>query len=92
LFDLERYIGDIVADLFGEDRYFADPQAFWVSQEAAIAERVEAYTQAGWSDVVVLPTGEPFHAWEHERTPKRKGGKVFVAVGPRGDVAFHEGY
>ncbi|MBN9926985.1 hypothetical protein JND40_14820, partial [Listeria monocytogenes] len=33
-----------------------------------------------------------FHAWEHERTPKRKGGKVFVAVGARGDVAFHEGY
>ncbi|MDX5983226.1 ParB/RepB/Spo0J family partition protein [Sphingomonas echinoides] len=92
LFDLDRYTGDIVSDLFGEDRYFADPQAFWASQEAAIAERVEAYVQSGWSDVVVLPTGEPFHAWEHERTPKRKGGKVFVAVGPRGDVAFHEGY
>ena len=92
LFDLDRYTGQIVSDLFGEDRYFADPQAFWASQEAAIAERAEAYTQAGWSDVVILPTGDPFHAWEHERTPKRKGGKVFVAVGPRGDVAFHEGY
>ncbi|RZF64311.1 ParB/RepB/Spo0J family partition protein [Sphingomonas populi] len=92
LFDIDGYPGDIVSDLFGDDRYFADPQTFWTAQNAALAERGEAYVQAGWPDVVVLPTGEPFHTWEHERTPKRKGGKVFVAVGPRGDVTFHEGY
>ena len=38
------------------------------------------------------PTGDAFHGWEHVRCPKRKGGKVFLAVGARGDVAVHEGY
>jgi ParB family chromosome partitioning protein len=92
LFDLDSYSGSIVSDLFGEDRYFADAQMFWTAQEAAIAERADAYREAGWQDVVILPTGEPFHSWDHERTPKRRGGKVFVAVGSRGDVTFHEGY
>jgi len=92
LFDLDSFPGEIVSDLFGEDRYFADPQAFWASQNAAIAERADGYREAGWGDVIILPTGEPFHTWEHERTPKRKGGKVFIAVGARGDVAVHEGY
>lgn len=92
LFDLDSFSGEIVSDLFGEDRYFADPQAFWASQNTAIAERTDGYREAGWRDVVILPTGEPFHAWEHERTPKRKGGKIFIAVGTRGDVAIHEGY
>ncbi|MEV5032361.1 ParB/RepB/Spo0J family partition protein [Sphingobium sp. LMC3-1-1.1] len=92
LFDLASFPGSIVSDLFGEERYFADASIFWTSQEAAIAQRAEVYRQAGWQDVVILPVGEPFHSWDHECTPKRKGGKVFIAVGPRGDVTFHEGY
>ena len=92
LFDVEGYEGGIVADLFGEDRYFADVSAFWTAQQAAIAVRVEAYRDAGWRDVVLLPQGEPFHGWDHERCPKRKGGKVYVVTSHRGDVAFHEGY
>jgi len=92
LFDVERYDGGIVADLFGEDRYFADVAAFWQAQNAAIETRVEEYRDVGWRDVVLLPQGEPFHGWEYERCPKRKGGKVYVVTSPRGDVAFHEGY
>lgn len=92
LFDIERYGGGIVSDLFGDDRYFADVAAFWTAQHEAIEARVETYREAGWNDVVVLPQGEPFHSWEHERCPKRKGGKVYVVVSARGDVAFHEGY
>jgi len=92
LFDLDGFPGSSVSDLFGEERYFADASIFWTSQETAIAERADAYREAGWQDVVILPVGEPFHSWDHERTPKRKGGKVFIAVGPRGDVTFHEGY
>ncbi|BAI98022.1 chromosome partitioning protein ParB [Sphingobium sp. TA15] len=92
LFDLDSFPGSIVSDLFGEERYFADAQIFWTAQEVAIAERADAYREAGWQDVVILPVGEPFHSWDHERTPKRKGGKIFIAVGPRGDVTFHEGY
>ncbi|MFA6125634.1 MAG: ParB/RepB/Spo0J family partition protein [Sphingomonas sp.] len=92
LFDVDGYSGGIVSDLFGDDRYFADVAAFWTAQNEAIEARIETYREAGWSDVVVLPQGEPFHSWEHERCPKRKGGKVYVVVSARGDVAFHEGY
>lgn len=92
LFDLASYQGEIVSDLFGDDRYFASASDFWTAQAAAIEERAESYREAGWAEVVILPTGEPFQSWEHERAPKRKGGKVFVSVGQRGDVTFHEGY
>ncbi|MBZ9648097.1 ParB/RepB/Spo0J family partition protein [Sphingobium sp. 3R8] len=92
LFDVYGYEGAIVADLFSEDRYFADVAAFWTAQTAAIEARVEQYRDAGWRDVVLLPQGEPFHGWDYERCPKRKGGKIYVVTSPRGDVVFHEGY
>jgi ParB family chromosome partitioning protein len=92
LFDLASYEGEIVSDLFGEERYFADSASFWTAQTVAVEGKAVSYREAGWSDAVVLPTGEPFHSWEHERCPKRKGGKVFVAVGAGGDVTIHEGY
>ena len=84
LFDLASYPGEIVSDLFGDERYFADAHAFWTAQNAAIEERAGAYREVGWSEVVILPTGEPFQAYEHERTPKRKGGKVFISIGNPG--------
>ena len=40
----------------------------------------------------VLPTGTAFHTWEYERRTKAKGGRVYISVGHRGDVAVHEGY
>lgn len=82
----------IVADLFGEESYFADAEAFWALQMQAVEERVEACRQAGWADIVVMDRGQPFHTWEHERRAKGKGGKVYVSLGHRGDVTFHEGY
>lgn len=92
LFELTSYAGEIVADLFGDDSYFDSAEQFWTAQTAAIAERAQAYRDAGWSEVVVLPTGEPFSTWEHDRRTKAKGGRVYVSVGSRGDVAFYEGY
>lgn len=92
LFDVDGYDGGIVADLFGEDRYFADAGQFWTAQMAAVEDRVEAYREAGWSEVVILPHGEAFQSWEHERTLKKKGGRVYAALSHRGDVTFHEGY
>ena len=92
LFDLATYPGEIVSYLFGEERWFADAERFWTAQNEAIDAKVVAYETAGWKEVIVLPQGEPFHLWEHQRTPKRKGGKVFVVVGHRGEVAVHEGY
>lgn len=92
LFDLSSFEGGLVSDLFGDDSYFASADAFWTAQSAAVEERVEAYIDAGWSEVIVLQPGDYFQTWEHEKRPKRKGGKVFIAVSQRGDVAFHEGY
>ena len=92
LFDVASYDGAIVSDLFGDERWFADSEAFWAAQNAAVEAKAGAYRDAGWSEVVVLPTGEAFHSWEHERCPKRKQGKVFISVCSRGDVTVHEGY
>jgi ParB family chromosome partitioning protein len=92
LFPLDDYPGRIVSDLFREERYFADPEAFWPLQNAAIAARRDALLAAGWAAVEVLETGKPFAEWEHERVPKAKGGKVFVTVSQQGEVELHEGW
>lgn len=92
LFPLDTYPGQIVADLFGEGGYFADSDLFWQHQKAAIAARREAYLSKGWSDVVVLEPGQSFHLWDHEKTAKRKGGRVYIQISARGEVAIHEGY
>lgn len=92
LFDPEASGVATVTDLFGEDRFFADANAFWTAQEAAIEARREAYLADGWSGVVTLPKTEYFHSWEYEKTPKKKGGRVYIDVRATGEVAFHEGY
>jgi ParB family transcriptional regulator, chromosome partitioning protein len=92
IFDLATYEGELVTDLFGDDSYFASADAFWAAQNAAIDAKAKAYREAGWNDVIILEPGSYFHTWEHERRPKKKGGKVFIAVGHRGEVTVHEGY
>jgi ParB family chromosome partitioning protein len=92
MFDLAAYTGYIISDLFGEDSYFADADAFWTSQMAEVEKQAEFYCDSGWSEVVIMERGAYFNSWEHERCPKKKGGMVFVAISQRGEVAFHEGY
>ncbi|TIW06462.1 MAG: chromosome partitioning protein ParB, partial [Mesorhizobium sp.] len=92
LFAIEDYPGLIVSDLFGEDSYFADADLFWLKQNEAIAAKRDAYIEAGWSDVIVLEPGQYFHSWDHEKTPKKKGGKVIITVSHRGEVECHEGW
>ena len=92
LFDVAASGLATVSDLFGEDRYFADAGAFWAMQNAAIEERRMAYLAEGWTDVRIVPTGEYFQTWEYEKTPKRKGGRVYIDVRAIGEVTFHEGY
>ncbi|WP_448657769.1 ParB/RepB/Spo0J family partition protein [Sphingomonas sp. CJ99] len=92
LFDLVGFDGEIVADLFGDDSYFADADAFWAAQHAAITEQAEAYRAAGWREVVILQPGQHFQSWDHEKRSKRQDGKVYIAIGYRGDVTIHEGY
>lgn len=92
LFDVEASGLAIVADLFGDDRYFADADAFWTAQNAVIAERKEGYLDAGWSDVVIIPPGEHFFRYEFAKAPKRKGGRVYIYVRESGEIDFYEGY
>lgn len=91
LFDTEGMKG-IVADLFGEDRYFSDTDAFWTAQNEAIETRRDGYLDAGWADAVIVTPGEHFSTWEYEKAPKRKGGRVYIDVRGNGEVTFHEGY
>ncbi len=92
LFPVEDYPGLIVSDLFDEDSYFADADLFWQKQNEAIAARRDALIEAGWRDVIVLEPGHRFQSWEHEKTPKKKGGKVFITTSHRGEVEIFEGY
>ncbi|PKP95811.1 MAG: chromosome partitioning protein ParB [Alphaproteobacteria bacterium HGW-Alphaproteobacteria-14] len=92
LFDLETYSGQIVADLFGEDGYFADSDAFWAAQMAAIDARKADYLEAGWADVVIVPPNEHFASWEYEHASKRKGGRVYIQCRANGEVVLHEGF
>lgn len=92
LFDPQASGLVIVSDLFGEDAYFADAGAFWDAQYAELDTRREAWLDAGWSDVVIVPVTEHFSAWEYEKTPKRKGGRIYVDLRANGEAVIHEGY
>ena len=92
LFPLEQYTGHIATDLFQDRSYFADAEQFWELQNAAIEAKAQSYRENGWSDVVILEPGAQFLPWDHEKTPKKKGGKVFVTIGTGGEVQFHEGW
>lgn len=92
IFDLDAYPGRIKADLFGEDGIFEDADLFWTMQNEAVAALRDRYLEDGWSAIEIMDTGEHFYSYDHEKTPKDKGGKVFIAVSGRGDVTVHEGY
>ncbi len=92
LFDLTDFDGLIIKDLFEGVGYFADADQFWAAQSAAIEARKAAYMQDGWSSVEIIAPKSYFQSWEHEKTPKRKGGRVYIEVSAKGEVTFHEGY
>lgn len=92
LFDVATSGIATIADLFGEERFFADAGAFWAAQDTAIAARREAYLSDGWGEVIIVPKSEHFHSWEYEKAGKRKGGRVYIQVRASGEIVFHEGY
>jgi ParB family chromosome partitioning protein len=92
LFDLASYQGQIITDLFGEEQFFADPQAFWTLQDAAIQAKRDEYLTQGWTHVEIMERGKRFYEWEFQKAGKQKGGAVWIAVSERGEMECHEGY
>ena len=92
LFDVEASGLATIADLFGDDRYFADADAFWTAQNEAIEARRAAYVEQGWADAIIVPPSDHFSTWEYEKAGKRKGGRVYIDVRASGEVTIHEGY
>ncbi|MEG3147421.1 ParB N-terminal domain-containing protein [Sphingomonas sp. RT2P30] len=91
LFDWQASGLATIADLFGEERYFADSDAFWTAQNEAIEARRLAFIADGWANAVIVPPSEHFHAWEYEKAGRKKGGRVYIDVRANGEVTFHEG-
>lgn len=91
LFPLDAYKGDIVTDLFGDASYFADVEAFWALQNAAIASLRDNHAAKGWK-VTVLDKGTHFPSWQYDEVPLEDGGEAFIEVGNNGEVEVHEGY
>ena len=92
LFPLEAYDGHIVSDLFGEERYFDDPEKFWKLQLEAVFQRQAAYLEEGWSNVVVMQTGERFYSYDKTGRGRHEGGWVYIACADNGEIGFHEGW
>jgi len=90
LFPLETYKAPIAADLFGEGKYFTDPDEFWALQNAAIAERKAGLEASGWT-VELFDPERAFHDWEYEMLAKDKGGHAIIAVAANGAVVIHKG-
>jgi ParB family chromosome partitioning protein len=92
LFPVEQYGGGIIADLFGEQRYFDDAEKFWKLQMQAVAARQAEYLAAGWSDVVVMEIGKGFFQYDKAKRGRKDGGKVYVSCAANGEIGFHEGW
>jgi ParB family chromosome partitioning protein len=92
LFDVDASGLATIADLFGEDRYVTDADAFWTAQNAEIEARRAAYVEQGWADAIIVPPSDHFSTWEYEKAGKRKGGRVYIEVRATGEVIVHEGY
>jgi len=90
LFPLDAYKGRIVTDLFGDEGYFEDIEAFWKLQNTCIAAKREALLKSGWTEVVVLDIGQRFSTWEHVKAPKKDGGRVYIEIRENGEGTLHE--
>ncbi len=91
LFPLEQYDGPLVADLFGDEQFFGDADAFWRLQNAAIAAWKSELETEGWPVELVEP-GRRMEWWRYESCAKEDGGRAFLEVKANGLVEAHLGF
>ncbi|WP_426413428.1 ParB/RepB/Spo0J family partition protein [Bradyrhizobium ganzhouense] len=91
LFPVDGYKGAVVTDLFGDVSYFADVEAFWALQNAAIASLRDGLAAKSWK-VTVLDKGARFPSWQYDEVPLEDGGEAFIEVRTNGEVEAHQGY
>ena len=92
LFDEALYQGPITADLFGDERYFTEPEEFWRLQNAAIAEERDRLLAAGWGEVHIVAPDQRFQSWDYAPASKARGGAVYMDVEADGQVTVHKGF
>lgn len=91
IFDLEKYVGPKITDLFSEDNevWLTDGAQFTMLQNDAINAKLAEYIDKGWEVQKV----EYWQPWAYERTAKKKGGKVIYTHSDKTHaVEFHVGY
>lgn len=91
LFDVDASGLATIGDLFGEDSYFADSEAFWPLQSAAVAELAEQHHAKGWNTVVIHEPGQHWQSWNYAEVAKKDGGEVHIVIASDGEVAVHAG-
>lgn len=92
LFPLDQYKGNVISDLFGDEKFFDDAAKFWTLQDAAIAERRAAYLESGWQAVELPDIGKGFYSLDLAKRAKKAGGRVYITRAPNGEVKFYEGF
>ena len=92
IFDLEQYPGAITRDLFddADASYFADSDAFWTLQNAAIAKLAEELAGNDWPVSVINPD-QRFTPHDWIETTKKDGGQALIIVERDGTVTVKKG-
>ena len=88
LFDVSEVKIALVEDIFQDETFFADPEQFWVLQEAQIDIIKADYESRKW---VVEVIQSAYSSWQYTATKKKEGGKVLIFVSSDGTVDVQEG-
>jgi ParB family chromosome partitioning protein len=91
LFDLEKYVGPQITDLFADEDevWLKDGAQFTMLQSEAINEIIAKHVANGWK----VSKLDHWQSWAYDKTSKKNGGEVFYTRSDRTqEVNFYVGY
>ena len=92
IFDVEKSGLVVVNDLFNDNSFFADGEAFAVEQEKAIEELIEELKGQGSKKRTVERLDENyFPEYDYPKVSLKDGGRIYVRVSHDGSVEVHKG-